>query len=202
METTACCNTNESAKDYIHEKQFRLHRENGGGVWLLLIKLLLQFRKAGHSRCRLHQLQEHCVGFIRYDRSFFGCPPRPVDVCLYSMHTASTYFSLFVILHRGCKKADVLCLCSVDLGGEALHTHQHSPAGQGGRPVQQCAVRGDDHSTRFTPRLREHLVRTLTPLSLLVASLLIVMIDKICRVGRLFQLSKASMPGRVWEPQV
>lgn len=54
----------------------------------------------------------------------------------------------------------MFCLCLVNLGGEALHTHQYSPAGQGGRPVYHQAVRGDANTARLTPRLREHLVRT------------------------------------------
>lgn len=53
------------------------------GQWrVLLMKLLLQCRKAGHGLCRLHQLYEHCIGFNRHDLSFFGCPPQPVEVCV------------------------------------------------------------------------------------------------------------------------
>lgn len=69
-------------ESYLHEKKFGVDIKNTGGVWLLLIKLLLQCRKTGHGLCRLHQLHEHCIGFISHDLSFFGCSPRPVDVCV------------------------------------------------------------------------------------------------------------------------
>lgn len=161
MKTETRHTTNER---FPHGKTFSRDRECNAGVWILLIKVLLQCRKAGHGLCRLHRLHEHCVGFMRHDLSFFGCSPRPVHVCVWiacTQHRPPSLLPRYTLHHWSIRLPSyIFCLCLVDLGGQALHTHQHSPAGEAGRPLLHSGVRGDDHTTHLPPRLGEHLVST------------------------------------------